>query len=161
MIALTRLLSFKSKKFLYLHLSNGLKLSTSKFSFMRYLLITSLLLGLIFTKVGFGNGPLKEIRLALEAGNAKELASYFHKEVKLGLSGEKGTYNPRKAEKKLKKFLQRYNPETFNTLHQGNSQEDAEYIIGKLRTGKKDFRTYLLISKSQDNQPIIRELRFQ
>ena len=105
-------------------------------------------------------GVLDELSLALESGNAQKVGTYFKPKVTLGIQNEEDTYESAMAKQKLGAFFRQYPPEAFNTLHKGAAKENARYVIGKLKTGEKAFRTYLLIETNQQ-QPRIQELRFE
>lgn len=128
---------------------------------MKYLLITVLCSGL-FCNILVADGVLKEIGLALEAGNAKALANYFRGEVTLTVPKGDGAYKPAQAEEKLRNFFKENPPNQFITLHQGSSKSNSKYVIGKLKTANGNYRTYLLLYEGDQNQqPQIRELEFE
>jgi hypothetical protein len=106
------------------------------------------------------NGVLDELSLALESGNAQKVGTYFKDKVMLGIQDEQDTYKSAMAKQKLGSFFRQYPPKKFNTLHRGAAREDARYVIGKLKTDEKAFRTYLLI-ETNSQQSRIQELRFE
>ena len=126
---------------------------------MKYLLLTILSVSFL-TNVALGDGILKKIGLAIEAGNAKAVATYFRGDVTLNILKQKGTYKAPIAEDKLRKFFQANPPKQFITLHQGSSNANSKYL--KLKTKGNDYRTYLLLKEgSKNQQPEIRELEFE
>lgn len=130
---------------------------------MKHLMVVFILgIGLAGSLSAQTDGVINDLQLGLEAGNARTVAAYFHNKVSLGIQDEQGTFDPSEAEQKLREFFLDHPPEAFNTLHQGASKENAQYVIGKLITEKQTFRTYLLLSRSKGKgQAQIQELRFE
>ena len=129
---------------------------------MKHVLLTMALCSALSTYAQQPGELLDRISPAMESGNAQAVATYFRDEVMLNIPDEKGTFSPTKARQKLASFFRINQPSDFNILHQGTSQNNAQYIIGKLKSDKREFRTYLLIEGKANNQKLrIRELRFE
>lgn len=101
-----------------------------------------------------------KVALAIESGNAKEVAKFFGKEVELTMNEEEDVYSRTKAEIQLKNFFTQNDPKSFNVIHNGSSSEGSKYAIGNLKTNNGTFRTYVLIEK-KNNQTMIKEMRFE
>lgn len=129
--------------------------------FMKHLVLVLLCSGLMGNAIK-ADDILEDIGLALEAGNANEVANYFIGEVAFSTPSSGGSYKPAKAENKLRKFFQSHPPKEFNTLHTGVSKANSRYLIGKLKTNEGTFRTYLLLIEGvKEKQPRISELEFE
>jgi hypothetical protein len=128
---------------------------------MKHLLLVLICSGLMGNATQ-ADDILEDIGLALKAGNAKEVANYFIGEVAFSTPSSEGSYKPAKAENKLRKFFTAHPPKEFNTLHTGVSKANSKYLIGKLKTSKGTFRTYLLLVEGgKEKQPRISELEFE
>lgn len=128
---------------------------------MKHLLLVLVCSGLMCNATQ-ADDILEEIGLALKAGNAEEVANYFIGEVAFTTPKSDGSYKPATAENKLRKFFQAHPPKEFNILHTGVSKANSKYLIGKLKTSKGTFRTYLLLVKGdKEKQPRISELEFE
>ncbi len=128
---------------------------------MKHLILMLVCSGLICSSAK-ADDILEDIGLALKAGNAKEVANYFIREVAFSTPSSDGSYKPAKAENKLRKFFQAHPPKEFNTLHKGVSKANSKYLIGKLKTKEGTFRTYLLLLEGgKGKQPRISELEFE
>ncbi|PCH99133.1 MAG: hypothetical protein COB85_00665 [Bacteroidetes bacterium] len=92
----------------------------------------------------------EKIALAIRAGNAKELAKHFSKNIDLNIPGSEGVYSKTQAELIMKEFFSMYKTISFSTLHQGSSKDGAKYTIGNLKTDKGIFRLYYYMKKTSD-----------
>jgi hypothetical protein len=94
------------------------------------------------------SGDLPEgLKAAFQAGNAKELAKYFDKNIELEILGTENIYTREHAEQILKSFFEQHPVKGFTMLFEGG-KEASQYAIGKLVTSKGTYRINLLV-KSQ------------
>jgi opacity protein-like surface antigen len=102
-----------------------------------------------------------DIATAIRAGNYKELAAYFNKNIEMNILSHEGNYTKNEAENILKDFFMKNPPKSFVILHQGNSKEGARYAIGSLVTTQgTNYRTYFFV-KQGVGKSFIQELRFE
>ena len=99
------------------------------------------------------------IVLSFKAGNAAELAKFFHTNVELIILEEEDVYSRSQAEQIIRKFFIDHKPEAFKIIFQGG-KENSRYAIGSLTTPGKTYRVYLLMKK-QDGSPLIHQLRIE
>ena len=99
------------------------------------------------------------IVLSLKAGNAEELAKFFHKNVELIILEKEDVYSKSQAEQIIRKFFLEHKPQGFKIIFQGG-KENSRYAIGSLTTKETTYRVYILIKK-QDGEPLIHQLRIE
>lgn len=97
------------------------------------------------------NGPLTppfdKIAVAIEKGNAADLAAHFDKNVELTLPGNEGIFSKSQAEQLIKGFFVKFKPESFKMMHRGGSEKTAMYGIGVMTSSKGKFRLYIFVKK--------------
>jgi hypothetical protein len=94
---------------------------------------------------------ISHTRLALKAGNSKDLSRYFNDMVDVTFDGEKGSYSKVQAEFVLKDFFRRNSPIDFEYIHQGSSKEGLKYAIGRYTAQEKSFRVVVYIKQAKGN----------
>lgn len=99
------------------------------------------------------------IILSFKAGNAEELAKFFHSNVELIILEKEDVYSRPQAEQILRKFFSEHKPEGFKIIFEGG-KENSRYAIGGLATADMNYRVYILMKK-QDGSPIIHQLRIE
>ena len=99
------------------------------------------------------------IFMAIRAGNAAELSKYLNLTVELSLLREEDFYRKNVAETILRDFFNEYKTRSFTIRHQG-VRNDAQYIIGNLKTEKGDFRVYFLL-KTVGREQLIHQIRIE
>lgn len=98
---------------------------------------------------------------AVQNASASELAKYFGNNIELSLPGNEGTYSKSQAEIILKDFFSKNAVSGFSLNHEGASRDGSAYLIGTYKTtGKKSFRTYLLLKKVNGNY-LLHQVQFQ
>jgi len=100
------------------------------------------------------------VAAAINAGDAKKLATYFNASIDLTVPGTDGTYSKAQAEMIVRDFFTKFLPVSFKINQQGSSNEGSQFAVGTLSTKSKMFRTYFLIKKV-DNIPLIHQLQFE
>ena len=91
---------------------------------------------------------ISSIPSSLKAGNASAIAKNFDKRVDITIDENADNYSSEQAEMILKSFLSKFSYRDFSVVHKGTSPDGAQYIIGSLKTGSGNFRTYIYIKKS-------------
>ncbi len=117
------------------------------------------LFSLILSATGILSTDLDRISLAIQTGNAKELAKYFDNNVEITIFDKEDTYSKAQAEMVLKDFFTKQKPASFKIIHNGNSNH-SQYAIGTLITAQGSFRTYIYLKNKGENL-YIQELRFE
>jgi hypothetical protein len=101
----------------------------------------------------------ENIVLSFKAGNAAELAKFFHSNVELIILENEDVYSRSQAEQIIRKFFLEHKPVSFKVIHEGGS-ENSRYAIGRLKTEEQSYRVYILIKK-QEESPLIHQLRIE
>ena len=116
----------------------------------KFIFITTFL-AFFATVVAFaqnGDDALNNVRAAVKAGSAKEVARYFNNSVEVGLNGEKASYSRAQAEFVLRDFFSKTQPATFEYLHQGSSNEGQKYAIGKYTSKAGSYRVFVVVKQA-------------
>lgn len=109
-----------------------------------------IILSFLFNNYIFAQEDLADqASMALKAGSAKELSSYFNEGVEIGEDDQKAVYGRTQAEFVMKDFFRRYVPQDFKLVHQGASKEGLRYAIGLYTYPKGSFRVMMLIKQSK------------
>ncbi|MFY0625393.1 MAG: DUF4783 domain-containing protein [Reichenbachiella sp.] len=119
---------------------------------------TKLILIFIFTLLSgthvFGQETTENVKLAFNAGSAKEMIRYFNKITELKINNEGANYSIVKAEPILREFFKVNPPTAFNYIHKGSSPEGLKYNIGQYTSGTKSFRVVVLL-KNIEGQYVV------
>ena len=99
------------------------------------------------------------IVLSFKAGNAAELAKFFHSNVELIIMKDEDVYSRSQAEQIIRKFFLEHKPVTFKIIFEGG-KENSQYAIGSLKTEEQNYRVYILMKK-QEESPLIHQLRIE
>jgi hypothetical protein len=99
------------------------------------------------------------IVLSFKAGNAAELAKFFHSNVELIILKDEDVYSRSQAEQIIRKFFIEHKPVTFKIIFEGG-KENSRYAIGSLATAEQSYRVYILMKK-QEESPLIHQLRIE
>jgi len=109
-----------------------------------------------------------DIYLAFQTGDAKLLADYFNQNVELVVLSNDNVYSKAQAQQIVSNFFSNFQPISFDEekgqipfsiIHQ-SGRGDAQSVIGKLKTGKGDFRVYFLLKKNS-GKDYIHQLRIE
>lgn len=103
-----------------------------------------------------------EINVGLATGNAKVLSSYFNQNVELVVLDNDNVYSKAQAQQIVANFFSKFPPiaeNAFSIIHD-SGKENAQYVIGKLKTEKGDFRVYFLLKQNSGKQ-YIHQLRIE
>ena len=103
----------------------------------------------------------EKIVSAIRAGNAKELASYFHPNIELTVLDNDGTYSKSQAEIIIKDFFTKNPPKDFSINHNGSSKDMSQFFIGSYKTtNQQSYRIYFLM-KTLSDKMLIQQLQIQ
>ena len=105
----------------------------------------------------------EEITRSFETGNSKVLASYFNQNVEMAIPGNKNIYSKAQAQQILVKFFSENRSESFKILTstpENEIENDAQNIIGLLKTKNATFRVYILFKKN-DGKDYIHLLKIE
>lgn len=103
-----------------------------------------------------------EINVGLATGDAKVLSTYFNQNVELVVLDNDNVYSKAQAQQIVTNFFSKFPPiekNAFSIIHD-SGKENAQYVIGKLKTEKGDFRVYFLL-KQNDGKQYIHQLRIE
>nr|WP_319272228.1 DUF4783 domain-containing protein [uncultured Draconibacterium sp.] len=103
-----------------------------------------------------------EIKVGLETGNAKVLSSYFNQNVELVVLDNDNVYSKAQAQQIVANFFSKFPPveeNAFSVIHD-SGKENAQYVIGKLKTEKGEFRVYFLLKQNSEKK-YIHQLRIE
>jgi Domain of unknown function (DUF4783) len=101
---------------------------------------------------------IDDITRALNSGDADALGRYFADNIEIAINDNEQQYNKAKAVDVVRAFFNSARPQSFSTVHQGNSREASggQYCIGDLKSGLGKYRVYVYMKSAQ-----IHELRFE
>jgi len=113
----------------------------------RILIILFLLGGLITAQAQVVPGGIIH---ALETGDAKELAGYFHTNIELKLLKEEYVTSKNQSTRILQDFFEDYPPRSFK-ISEDDKKQETNYAYGTLTTRKGTFRVnmYFLEGKKE------------
>jgi hypothetical protein len=94
------------------------------------------------------------VRSALKASSAKELAKHFNETIEININGEKDNYSSAHAEIYLKDFFKKYPSVDFEYVHQGSSKDGLKYAIGNYIYSDGSFRIILRVKKIEGKERI-------
>lgn len=103
---------------------------------------------------------VQEVSNAIKAGNAKQLATYFHPSVDLTIRQNEGTYSKAQAEQVVQNFFSSNKPTSYKSNHTGSSTDGSRYVIGRMESSTGSFRVYMLL-KNISGKELIQTLRFE
>lgn len=132
-----------------------------KYDFMKVLkAIVLFIFCLHFVFTTYGQDVASVIPSALKTANANAIAKNFDKRVDVTIGEVADNYSNEQAEIILKGFLSKFSSRDFIVVHKGNAKDDAQYIIGSLKTNAGSYRTYIFIKKTGTTN-YIQEIRFE
>ncbi|WP_420582659.1 DUF4783 domain-containing protein [Reichenbachiella sp.] len=107
------------------------------------LLAITLLIGI----ASYGQTTTENVKLALNAGSAKELIKYFNEVTELKIDDSGANYSRIQAESVLRDFFQQNQVENFDYIHKGASPEGLKYNIGMYNAKSGTFRVVILLKE--------------
>ncbi|MDR2041157.1 MAG: DUF4783 domain-containing protein [Tannerella sp.] len=102
---------------------------------------------------------IKTITDAFQSGNAALLAACMNSEVDLALPETARTVSGREAIDLLARFFEAGKVSGFTVAHHAD-KHDSGFIVGKLATGKGDFRVNITY-RTQDDKALIQSIRIE
>ena len=96
----------------------------------------------------------------IKAANTKEMAKNFDKRIDITINENADNYSAEQAEMILKDFLGKFSTREFTVMHKGASADNAQYLIGTLKTNSGSYRTYVFIKRTGTTS-LIQEIRFE
>lgn len=128
----------------------------------KFFLLTFSFFSFLFNVIGQDAGTISnKVISAIKAGNAKELASFFHTNIELTVLDNDGTYSKSQAEIIIKDFFTKNPPKEFSINHNGSSKDLSQFYIGSYKTNnQQNYRIYFLI-KSLSDKMLIQQLQIQ
>lgn len=95
----------------------------------------------------YGQSTTDNVKLALNAGSAKELIKYFNEVTELKIDDSGANYSRIQAESVLRDFFQQNQVENFDYIHKGSSPEGLKYNIGMFNAKSGTFRVVILLKE--------------
>ncbi|MEQ1732971.1 MAG: DUF4783 domain-containing protein [Bacteroidia bacterium] len=105
-------------------------------------------------------GNTDELITGFKTGNAALIANQINGNASMSLNGTNNMYSKAQAELVLKDFFEKNAVKSFTILHQGESKDGAQYLMGSLVNANGTHRVYAYFKKVGD-QTFIKELRIE
>lgn len=119
----------------------------SKVYFTILLLLTSCII-----QTAFGQAKEKEgIAKAIQAGDSKEIGTYFSDSVDLTLNDVEDVYSKDQAIVILNDFFSTNMPSSFSIKHEGKSKLQDHFYIGDLVAEKNSYRLTFFLKKEGES----------
>jgi hypothetical protein len=97
--------------------------------------------------------------VALNAGNAAQLAKYFDNRIDIGLPDKSDNYSRTQAEMIIREFFSNNGVRTFEIKYK-SEKAGTNYCVGTLKTKSGDYRTTLFMKQKGDKQ-YLQDISFQ
>lgn len=104
-------------------------------------------------------GVPNEVVAALHAGDANKLAPHFNNNVELIIGNTNDVYSKQQAVVILTDFFKKNKVSGFSVSHRGD-KDNANFIIGTLKTSAGTFRVYVFTRKTE-GKALIQQLRIE
>lgn len=98
---------------------------------------------------------ISDITTAIQQNNTKQLVTHFGDNVDLKLPNTDGVFSKQQAILIVKSFFEEAPVSIYELKHQGNSKNDALYLIGSLTRNEQVYRTYILLKKVDGKHRIL------
>lgn len=89
------------------------------------------------------------VKDALKIASAKEISKSFDANIEITIDGKTSNYSKTQAEFVLRDFFKSNPVNSFQIIHNGNSQGGLIYAIGKYTSNGKSYRTLI---RMRDNK---------
>jgi len=87
---------------------------------------------------------IENVQEALRASSSKELTKHLYSKVEIKLDGDRKEYSVNQAEIVLKRFFQQYPADSFEFIHDGDSDSGARiYAIGTYKSSSGKHRVVI------------------
>lgn len=100
-----------------------------------------------------------KIKPLIKAGNAEELAKYFHASIDVNIEGDLNTFSKPQAVVAIGNFFKAHPPADFNIVHKVASDGGLESAIGKMASGGETY-TVLVRTKEIKGVRAIHDISF-
>ncbi|MCF8346629.1 MAG: DUF4783 domain-containing protein [Bacteroidales bacterium] len=101
----------------------------------------------------FSQAVPDDITIALEKGNAKALAAYFHSNVEVTILDEVHVASKNQATRIIQDFFKKHPPVSFRINYE-DQKKNAKYGFGTLTTKKGNFRVNLYFMEGRKEKII-------
>lgn len=116
--------------------------------------------GLLLSADSFSQAEvIDQVKEAVKAGSAKELAKYFSQTIDVTIEDKVENYSKAQAEFVLRDFFKAHPPNEFNIIHQGSSKGGQPFAIGQYKSGANTYRVWMKI-KIVSKEQLIQEISF-
>jgi hypothetical protein len=102
---------------------------------------------------------IEQVKEAIKAGSAKELAKHLAATVDVTIESKLENYSKAQAEFVIRDFFKAHAPNEFTIIHQGSSKGGQPFAIGQYKSGSDTYRVWMKI-KVINNQQLIQEISF-
>jgi len=99
---------------------------------------------------------LKKIKKAIEITSPREIINLLHDEYELNIENEIINSNKKKAELILKNFFDEQPLTSLNFIHEGQVNNEINYILAEYKAEKNSYSIIIFIKKKFDNLKITR-----
>lgn len=131
----------------------------------RILIFGAVLIGLLNIPSIQGNPQqdiFDDIESSIAVGNADKLSNHLNSSVELELPGEiEGIYSKQQSVVILRKFFNKYPPQSFKIVHRGNGTGGNKFSVGDYRTGGERIFRVTIFVKKVDSKYLIQEIEFE
>jgi hypothetical protein len=129
-------------------------------SFLLWLVLCA---GLFSGRFAHSQNPIviDQVKDAIKAGSAKELAKHLSPSVDITIEGKLQNYSKAQAEFVLRDFFKAHPPSEFSLSHQGQSKGGQSFAIGQLKSGAQTYRIWMKIKLINKDQEFIYEMSFE
>jgi hypothetical protein len=86
----------------------------------------------------------KDIEKGFALGNSDLISQHTAEIVELIVPDQDGSLSKDRANKKLAEFFNQFKSLDFEIVHRGNVSEEADYLLGELKTEENIFSVYIL-----------------
>ena len=125
----------------------------------KFFTLASVLLLLLTSAFKPDNKGLDEVIVALNSGNATELARYVDDNIEISLPDKSDMYSKAQALMIFRDFFKNTGVRSFEVKHQGDNG-GRQFCIGNLNTRTGTFRTTVFMTTKNGKQ-LVKEIRFQ
>jgi hypothetical protein len=116
--------------------------------------------GLLLSADSFSQAEvIDQVKEAVKAGSAKELAKYFSQTIDVTIEDKVENYSKAQAEFVLRDFFKAHPPNEFSIIHQGSSKGGQPFAIGQYKSGANTYRVWMKI-KIVSKEQLIQEISF-
>jgi hypothetical protein len=99
------------------------------------------------------------VKNAIKAADADQLAKYFNQNLDVNIEGNLNTFSKAQAAFAIGEFFKAHPPIDFAIVHKGSSQGGLQFAIGKYTSGQ-DTYTVLVRVKESASARLVHEISF-